>query len=436
MKVRIMTSRAIAYIKDNIKVLAHHYINREDPETWLKQELKEDAFVTTELFQDVPDFDLVLTKTGSENTDIQNIKTLYSNFKELNDSFATDERLWAGLSHTAFYNYVLDRYPIKESKPGDDILNHFFFKLGKPRCYMVNTLSRLWWLGRLLYAPKEDNPFKYLDFISHDLNGYAFTLYGSNWSNNKEVLDAFFDAIFEFEKDTNTQVKRELFNDGIKYVHCLTGKLIVDACDKDYIRTKVYEYLVSRSKTLAIQSEIDKQQNIKRTGIARLDKIIIALNDIGGMGDVRSIFTSFAAIDNSISDSDKDYIRENLKAYSPDAVSEAKGAIFFKTRIGDSYVWRVGVDYLTTNNLERRKNFINNRINLLNDFDKKLFNVINITKRDRISISEINSLKLYFGEEDDLNAKIERSLKVFRENAILEYLGKGEFKKAFKILNK
>ena len=116
MKVRIMTSRAVAYIKDNIKVLAHHYINREDPEIWLKQELKEDAFVTTELFQDVPDFDLILTKTGSENTDIQNIKTLYSNFKELNDSFATDERLWAGLSHTVFYNYVLDRYPILSTK--------------------------------------------------------------------------------------------------------------------------------------------------------------------------------------------------------------------------------------------------------------------------------------------------------------------------------
>ena len=74
--------------------------------------------------------------------------------------------------------------------------------------------------------------------------------------------------------------------------------------------------------------------------------------------------------------------------------------------------------------------------NLLNDFDKKLFNIINVTKKDRISISEINSLKLYFGDEDDLDMKIEKSLKVFRENAILEYLGKGEFKKAFRILNK
>lgn len=431
-----MTSRAIAYVRDNIHVLAHHYINRDNPEIWLKEALKEDAFVSTELFEDVPDFELVLTKTGNENTDIQNIKILYSNFKELNDSFATDERLWAGLSHTVFYNYVLDRYPIKESKPENDILNHFFFKLGKPRCYMVNTLSRLWWFGRLLYAPNEENHFKYLDFISHDLNGYAFTLYGSNWSNNNDILNAFFEAIFEFEKDTKTQVKRELFNDAIKYVHCLTGILIVDACDQDFIRSKVYEYLISRSKALAIQLEIDKQQNIKRTGIARLDKIIIALNDIGGMGDTKSIFNSFGAIDNSISDSDKDYIRDNLKAYSPDAVAEPKGAIFFKTRIGDSYVWRVGVDYLTTSNLERRKNFINNRINLLNDFDKKLFNIINVTKKDRISISEINSLKLYFGDEDDLEMKIEKSLKVFRENAILEYLGKGEFKKAFRILNK
>ena len=301
---------------------------------------------------------------------------------------------------------------------------------------MVNTLSRLWWIGRLTYCHDKENKYELLDYISHDINGYAFTLYGSNWSNNKETLTSFFNAIFAFEKDHNTSVKRELFNDAIKYVQCLTGKMILDACDSDYIFSKVYDYLVNRNEVIEAQTEADKAQNIKRTGIARLDKIIRAINNIGGIGDMKSIFVAFSEVNGGISDSDRNYIRENIKAYSPDVSgSESKGSIFYKTRIGDAYYWRVSNDYLTVNNISKRKEFVQKRIDRLDGFNKQLFNILNINKKDRFTISEIMQYKMFFGDSEETKEQIDSALKLFRENAIIEYLGSGEYKKSFKIIS-
>lgn len=425
-----MTSKAVSYIKNNIGEVKQHYLNRDNPQIWLKEALTEEPFVETDLFTDLDDFQL------SVSNDVDNIKKIYSNFIELNDSFASDERLWAGLSHTTFYDYVLDRFPLVGKNVENDILNHFFFRIAKPRCYMVNTLSRLWWIGRLTYCSERENKYELLDYISHDINGYAFTLYGSNWSNNKETLNSFFNAIFAFEKDHRTSVKRELFNDAIKYVQCLTGKIILDACDSDYIFSKVYEYLVNRSKVIETQAELARKQNIKKTGIARLDKVIRAINNIGGIGDMNSIFASFSEVNNGISDSDKNYIRENIKAYSPDVSgSESKGNIFYKTKIGDSYYWRVSNDYLIIDNIPKRKEFIRKRIDKLDGFDRQLFNILNINKKDRFSFVEIMQYKMYLSVDENAKEKIEQSLRSFREDGLVEYLGSGVYKKSFKIMN-
>lgn len=427
-----MTSKAVEYVKKNISSLLDHYKNRENPEVWIKNALGENAFVDTELFQDVEDFELAINKSKPAADDVANIKTLYSKFIELNDSFAGDERLWAGLSHTVFYDYVLDRFAIESE---GDILNHFFFKQGKPRCYMVNSLARLWWIGRMLYDEVSDDHFKLLDYISHDINGCGFPLFGSNWSNNKPVLYAFFNAIFEFDPDNNGTVGRELFNDARKYVQCLTGKMIIDVCDQEYVQSKVYNYLIDRSKAIEVQNEIDRAQNIKRTGIARLDKIVRALNELGGMGDVRSIYASFAKINGDISESDKEYIKTNLNSYSPDVSSgdDCKGRIFYKTKMADYYCWRLANDYLTYKNLESRIVFVSKRIEKLRDFDKQIFNIINLSKKDRFTIGEINSLKIYLPDLDNLDSRIRESLKVLRENAIVEYCGNGEYKKVYKM---
>ena len=110
MKIQIMTTEAIAYAKKNIDELIPHYKNGEQPSKWLKECLGKDPFVTVEALE-FEDFELQVSPSKPSADDAFNTKLLYSKMKTLNDSFASDERLWAGLSHTVFYDYLLKRWP-------------------------------------------------------------------------------------------------------------------------------------------------------------------------------------------------------------------------------------------------------------------------------------------------------------------------------------
>ena len=125
MKIKIMTIDAIDYVKRNITNLVHYYKNGEDPEIWLKKEMGTQAFVDVPDLE-FPDFELIIDNDRPASTDIVNIKQMYTNMKDLNDSFASDERLWAGLCHTVFYEYMQSRWgsDLDETK----IINNYFLK--------------------------------------------------------------------------------------------------------------------------------------------------------------------------------------------------------------------------------------------------------------------------------------------------------------------
>ena len=43
--------------------------------------------------------------------------------------------------------------------------------------------------------------------------------------------------------------------------------------------------------------------------------------------------------------------------------------------------------------------------------------------------------KMFFSDSEETKEQIDSALKLFRENAIIEYLGSGEYKKSFKIIS-
>lgn len=245
MLLKIMNTKALEYIKSNISSLTSYYVNGDNPEVWLRERLGESPFTTIEYLEDLPDFELIINENNPSDSDVENIKIFYSNLISLNDSFASDERLWAGLSHTTFYDYLQKRWSFNDSheKQKRDVLNHYFFNNGKQRSYMVNTLARLWWFGRKIYQPDNANPYYILDYISHDINGYGFTLFGSNWSNNSRNIKLFFDAILKFNEEYGMKVGRTLFNEARKYINCLGGIYIIDACEDDFLVDKIFNFL-------------------------------------------------------------------------------------------------------------------------------------------------------------------------------------------------
>lgn len=434
MKLKIMTSEAIAYVKENINSLTEYYKTDNNPEIWLKEKIGRSAFVEINELQ-FDDFELLTDSESPSSTDVPNSKMLYSKLITLNDSFATDERLWAGLSHTIFYKYMLKRW--NYNNDANSILNHFFFNAGKPRCYMVNTIARLWWLSKKTYISNDENHFQILDYISHDINGYSFTLFGSNWSNSERSLKLFFKAIFKFEEDKVVNVGRGLFNDAMKYMNCLCGLFIIDACDDSFIVDKIYNYLEKRNEQLIRNAELNKLNNVKTTGIERLDNIIKALNYIGGRGNINSINKAYEHITNqNLSDASKKYIQENLEKNSPDSPSYNGKPIFYKIYVDNSQMWKISNEYLTRSNYLSFNSFISKQRESLKDFDKIVFNVISAIKGDKISVSSITPyrqqiLQIY-PEIKNFDYELKNALKNIRSEGLIEYIGDNTYKKSYK----
>ncbi len=203
------------------------------------QELKSD-WISEESFgkyeKNFPDFKLDMSKKKPHETDLNNIKILYSKLKELKDSQAADERVWAGLCHKEFWGYMKYRWPSIEEK---NIKQHYFFGDNHPT--FLNGLSRLWWTGRLTYDENAENPFELTEYICKDLNGRGGALFAVNISNNKKIVRTFLRTLMEFEK--KKELSRQEFLKVKEIMVLWGGKMILDSLSPKELSQKINDYL-------------------------------------------------------------------------------------------------------------------------------------------------------------------------------------------------
>ena len=108
MKIQFMKDDSVYALKKYIKYAKNHYT--DDNTEWIKSITNNDE--NFGLFKkEFNDFNLMISDK-QEKDDIENMKIIYENLKDLTDSQASDERLWAGLSHTKFWDYMQKRWPL------------------------------------------------------------------------------------------------------------------------------------------------------------------------------------------------------------------------------------------------------------------------------------------------------------------------------------
>lgn len=244
MKVKFMKYDTLSAIKTNIRNYASCYKN-PNPD-WVKSVLNTNNDFG-ELKKVFPDFQLIVSD-NPEKDDFENMKIIYLNMKELSDSQASDERLWAGLCHTIFWEYMQKRWPIspikKEREKEKYIINHYFLK-NNTRYLLVNGISRLWWYARLTYDENNlNNQFELTEYLAKDINGKGFVLFGSNFSNNRELLRTFLYTIKKFEEDNLITLTREEFNTVRKKVVIMSGKILIDSYSLESFENKITKELI------------------------------------------------------------------------------------------------------------------------------------------------------------------------------------------------
>ncbi len=247
MKLYFMKQEALEYVKANISSLYKNYYQFDSPE-WIYDLFDYDPF---EVFSVVEDFELADTNQQPGEVDFQNCKILYEKLKNISDSQASDERLWAGLTNKTFYSYMRKRWKYAKKhlkKTADDssaVLLRYFYRYSGRSGLFRNTLARCWWTGRLTYSEKYSNRWELLDAIGSEdiVSKISDLFYSYTYSSNSDIVEGFCQGL-KFFRDRGTHVAtREHIRPTAQYLNAVGGGLLLDIFSADEIKKMVVERL-------------------------------------------------------------------------------------------------------------------------------------------------------------------------------------------------
>ncbi len=241
MKLYFMKKEALDILKSNLDVVYNMYFTQLNND-WLWNICGGNPFVE---FKEIQDFQLAPIDPELSKGEIEfaNCKILYEHLSFLTESQACDERLWAGLCHSVFYNYLRNRWgydsktPKNQKEAVSNIKSRFFFSGGVRSGLYRNSLSKYWWVGRNTYDSSKSNPFEKLDIIgSNDISSKINDIfYSNNFSANPVILNGIVKAIKNF-RDENMQITlKEHIRPSLQYLNAVGGGIILDCLDEDEI---------------------------------------------------------------------------------------------------------------------------------------------------------------------------------------------------------
>ncbi len=168
--------------------------------------------------------------------DFENSKKLYSviNSKNIPLRYLVDERFWAYLSHTFYWNYLIVRWPVTSEKM---IIEKWFFAGGN-QVFSRQPLVRLWWLSECSYDENREDPFE-LTKVAFQFQDPFNQVLERRISKSRKV----FKAVLRAFKDTpnavklKTDINRTTFG---KAINTIAGVKLLDALTED----ELYEIFV------------------------------------------------------------------------------------------------------------------------------------------------------------------------------------------------
>jgi hypothetical protein len=163
--------------------------------------LEDEGIVNTKIRvpKDIPVLD------AFADSDATNAIKVYEYLSTLDDSSATDERVWSYMAHVPFRDHIIGRWPIG---PSDDIEkaitsinDHWFYG---QRGLVRNGIARLWWGVRASVAPWED---------SNDIDFYKTIDKTDRYRYTKLLFSksVIYQQIMEREQTRSPRVKTALF---------------------------------------------------------------------------------------------------------------------------------------------------------------------------------------------------------------------------------
>jgi Family of unknown function (DUF6339) len=143
-------------------------------------------------------FNLAPPTDSGRNNDAQNAAILHRLLPDLTRAQATDERLWARLTHCECWQYMRLRWPIErfedDEKAKRFIKSRYFLEQAQGRSLLRNGLARLWWSAHLTFDRQRDNPYELTEILLSRLD-IAATVLERSLGRSPAVLTGFLDFL-------------------------------------------------------------------------------------------------------------------------------------------------------------------------------------------------------------------------------------------------
>lgn len=234
MKVYFMKRDALDILKGNLELTYTKYFTESDNK-WLWDVCGGNPFGE---FKEIPDFELANLDSDMTRGEIEfnNCKLLYKNLSFLSESQASDERLWAGLCHSVYYEYIRKRWgydkdqPKKAKEAVSNIKSRFFFSGGARAGLYRNTMAKCWWVGRNSFDKTKANQFEKLDILgSSDISSKISDIFYSNtFASNPTILDGIIQGIKYFNDEGTQLTVKEHIRPTLQLLNAIGGGLILD----------------------------------------------------------------------------------------------------------------------------------------------------------------------------------------------------------------
>lgn len=268
MKLYFMKKEALDILKSNLDVVYNMYFTEADNK-WLWKICGGDPFVE---FKEIQDFQLAPLESDLSKGEVEfaNCKIIYQHLSFLSESQACDERLWAGLCHSIYYEYLRKRWDYDKKSPKtqkeavSNIKSRFFFSGGTRAGLYRNSIAKCWWVGRNTYDPGNTNPFEKLDIIgSNDISSKISDIfYSNNFSANPIILNGIVKALKNFKEENIQLSHREHIRLSLQLLNAVGGGVVLDCLDEDEIADIIIDsiYGIIQGDELGVETENESDE--------------------------------------------------------------------------------------------------------------------------------------------------------------------------------
>ncbi|UBH09014.1 DUF6339 family protein [Macrococcus armenti] len=192
------------------------------------------------------DYQPLLIEGDYKDTDGKNVEILYESLKHITPVQASQEKFWVGMAFSYYRDYIDYRLK-KDLDKGNKkrVQTALTYSYGLRRSLFLNILSRLWWVGYLMYDETRDDPYELVNFFcENDFSARAVVFFSSNFTANKELGLGVLSALFEL-KQRGVEIKRTHFVEANRFINMLGGVLILDLMDKDSVEKRVLNFFTN-----------------------------------------------------------------------------------------------------------------------------------------------------------------------------------------------